>query len=234
MMEEPIYLKIISELKEKISLGVLKPNELLPSEAALCESYGVSRLTARKALETLEHEGLIYFVQGKGNFVRGINGTLYELRFNEVKFENVLVDRVEVKDVDVIESTKELVFLLKIHPKTRVLRLRRVLYSSGVAIGVDSKYVPYYPGFPLVEDELETRDFVQLLSDRTSPYSVNIDLKITARLLGAFESQLLKMEEGACGLWVEQLLSDPELGIIGYSETCYNPIYAKIKAVWER
>ena len=54
-----------------------------------------------------------------------------------------------------------------------------MLYEKQQPIGYDIKYIPYYPGFPLIEKELEARDFVEILADRISPYSVQIDLKIT-------------------------------------------------------
>ena len=37
-MDIPIYEKIANDLKEKINLELLKPNDLIPSEAALCEA----------------------------------------------------------------------------------------------------------------------------------------------------------------------------------------------------
>ncbi|MEG0157337.1 MAG: GntR family transcriptional regulator, partial [Anaerovoracaceae bacterium] len=175
-MDIPIYVKIATDIKDKINLEIYKPNEPVPSEAALCETYNVSRLTVRKSLELLVREGLVYLVQGKGHFVRENNGSLYTFSFNEVSFDTVTIDHIRIVDVDVIESTKELVYILQIHPNTRVLRIRRMLFDSERPIGYDIKYIPYYPGIPLIESELEARDFVEILADRISPYSVQIDL----------------------------------------------------------
>jgi len=44
--------------------------DLLPSENQLAASFGVSRMTARKALGELEAEGLVERVRGKGTFVK--------------------------------------------------------------------------------------------------------------------------------------------------------------------
>lgn len=234
MHEKPIYLVIFEELKEKIQIGAYKPNEALPSEIQLCDIYGVSRLTARKAIESLIAEGLVYFVPGKGNFVRQSNETEFCVIFNETQFESITVDKVSIIDVDIIESTKELVYILGINPKIRVLRIRRLLFSANLPIGFDCKYIPYYPGIPLVENELEAKTFVQILSDRTSPYSVEIDLSIKAVAASRETASGLNLNDGDCVFKVEQVLSDKELGIIGYSETYYNPLYVKMKAVWNR
>ena len=45
------------------------PGDLLPSEAALCASFRVSRSVVRQALATLEREGLVKKSQGRGTTV---------------------------------------------------------------------------------------------------------------------------------------------------------------------
>lgn len=49
--------------------GRLKPGQAIPSEAHLVESLGVARMTIRQAMGSLESEGLIRRVQGKGTFI---------------------------------------------------------------------------------------------------------------------------------------------------------------------
>lgn len=233
-MEIPIYEKIANDIKEKISLEILKPDDLIPSEAALCEAYNVSRLTVRKSLEMLVRDGLVYLVQGKGHFVRKTNGSDYILQFNEVSFDTADIDQISIVDVDVIESTKELVYILKIHPNTRVLRIRRVLYERQRPIGYDIKYIPYYPGFPLIEKELEARDFVEILADRISPYSVQIDLNIHPKTADEETAGILNIEAGGGILAVSQLLTDVELGVVGYCETFYNAACVRLSAEWSK
>jgi GntR family transcriptional regulator, arabinose operon transcriptional repressor len=49
--------------------GRLRPGQALPSERQLVETLGVAHMTIRQALASLENEGLIRRVQGKGTFV---------------------------------------------------------------------------------------------------------------------------------------------------------------------
>lgn len=233
-MDIPIYVKIATDIKDKINLEIYKPNAPIPSEAALCDVYNVSRLTVRKSLELLVREGLVYLVQGKGHFVRENNGSLYILGFNEVSFDTVTIDRIRIVDVDIIESTKELVYTLQIHPNTRVLRIRRMLFDGERPIGYDIKYIPYYPGIPLIESELEARDFVEILADRVSPYSVQIDLNIFPKAADKALAGRLAMDEGSPVMMVSQLLTDIELGVAGYGETFYNALYVKLSADWNK
>ena len=55
-------------LRDRIRAGEYVAHDQLPSEAELGELSGVSRITVRRALATLENEGRIYRRQGLGSF----------------------------------------------------------------------------------------------------------------------------------------------------------------------
>jgi DNA-binding FadR family transcriptional regulator len=57
-------------LAGKISSGELAPGQLLPSERALAEEYGLSRSMVREALRTLAERRLIEVRPGRGSLVR--------------------------------------------------------------------------------------------------------------------------------------------------------------------
>lgn len=64
------YQFIYEELKKAILRREIAPNHLLPSEKALTIKYGVSRITAKHALNQLVADDLIYRIKGKGSFVK--------------------------------------------------------------------------------------------------------------------------------------------------------------------
>lgn len=61
---------LYDKLKTQIISGKLPSDSKLPSETELIDTYSVSRYTARKVIEQLAKEKLVYTHQGKGCFVR--------------------------------------------------------------------------------------------------------------------------------------------------------------------
>lgn len=70
---EPINKLIAQQIEQAILEKRYQPGSKLPSENELCDQFGVSRTSVREALTTLEAQGLIDIVKGKGMFVRQIS-----------------------------------------------------------------------------------------------------------------------------------------------------------------
>ena len=65
----PIYEQLIAAFKDGILRGDMKPDEQLPSVRTLASELGINPNTIQKAYNALEHDGVIYSLQGRGNFV---------------------------------------------------------------------------------------------------------------------------------------------------------------------
>src|SRR5258708_30338023 len=63
----PRYLEIEQALRKR--LAGMAPGDPPPSDAELCEEFGVSRMTARNAVHRLAQEGLFLRGPGGGTFV---------------------------------------------------------------------------------------------------------------------------------------------------------------------
>lgn len=64
------YQQIAAWLRGRIEAGEFAPGDKIPSENELMAQFSVEQPTARRALEVLKNEGLIYARRGAGTFVR--------------------------------------------------------------------------------------------------------------------------------------------------------------------
>ena len=65
----PLYMQLYRQIRSEIEQGSLGFGGQLPSERQLAADYGISRITARKALSMLREEGIISARRGRGSFV---------------------------------------------------------------------------------------------------------------------------------------------------------------------
>ncbi|UUO04929.1 LacI family transcriptional regulator [Blastopirellula sp. J2-11] len=66
---QPKYEQLRDFVAQQIEQGQLPAGEALPPEARISETLGIARSTVRQALSTLEREGLIRRIHGKGTFI---------------------------------------------------------------------------------------------------------------------------------------------------------------------
>jgi GntR family transcriptional regulator len=139
----PRYYEIEQALRARIA--ELKPNDPLPSDAMLCEEFGVSRMTARNAVQRLAQEGIVYRVPGRGTFVaeppvHRQAGSL--LSFTEEmhrcgRVPSSRVVRREVRDPRPAEASG-----LQLEPSARVVALSRVRLADDEPIAFEEAVFP--------------------------------------------------------------------------------------------
>lgn len=66
MKAAPRYSQIISYYRSLIESGKLAEGDKMPTEETIGETFGVSRITVRQALDGLAQSGYIYKIQGEG------------------------------------------------------------------------------------------------------------------------------------------------------------------------
>lgn len=76
-MAQPLHAEIAADLRRRIDSGEFPPGGKLPSETELERTHGVSRVTVRRALQTLENEGKIATRPGVGRVVKVIQPMVY-------------------------------------------------------------------------------------------------------------------------------------------------------------
>src|SRR3954451_9629537 len=82
-MADPPYLRIVAELRDRITMGELGAGDRVPSTRQITQDWGVAMATATKVLATLQQEGLVRAVPGVGTVVAGRQSTPRPRRLRE-------------------------------------------------------------------------------------------------------------------------------------------------------
>ena len=69
---DPVYLRVLEDLRAQIRDGVLEPGARVPSRNGIIARYGVGETAAKHALQVLATEGLIEARAGSGSYVRRV------------------------------------------------------------------------------------------------------------------------------------------------------------------
>ena len=136
---QPQYRQIEQALRERIA--ALRPGERLPSDAELCAEFGVSRMTARNAMQRLAEDGLVARQPGRGSFVaappahrranRLMTFTQEMLRRGRAPSSRLLTRVIR-------PSTTAEAASLEIPPRQPIVHLRRLRCADEEPIAIES------------------------------------------------------------------------------------------------
>jgi GntR family transcriptional repressor for pyruvate dehydrogenase complex len=126
-----VYIEIVKQLREMITVDGLESGDKLPSERELTERLNVGRSSVREALRALELLGLIETRRGEGTFIRDFRG--HQL----VQLLSTFILQDERAKRDVFE-TKNLIewdclsLALKRASKEDIMELRQSVKTHGM------------------------------------------------------------------------------------------------------
>lgn len=84
----PLYEQIVEQVKNGIKKGALKEGDALPSVRTLAKDLRISALTVKKAYDTLEEDGFVITVHGKGTYIAAVSSAfLQEEQRKEIESE---------------------------------------------------------------------------------------------------------------------------------------------------
>ncbi|MDO4288333.1 MAG: GntR family transcriptional regulator [Eubacterium sp.] len=160
---EAKYIAIADSIKKKILNKIYVAGDCLPSENSLCEDYGVSRMTIRKAIEVLVGEGYLKSSPGKGTYVREYSLNKFEVGFDIEEVIQGGYSLAKLLHAKIMAPTIDLVYHLQVAPKTKLVCIRSMLYQGKRPVALDEKYIPYFPGMNIKEDSFSYRDMANVV-----------------------------------------------------------------------
>jgi GntR family histidine utilization transcriptional repressor len=140
----PLYRRVKDHILAQIRSGTLAPGSLVPSENQLVTKFGVSRMTANRALRELTHDGYLDRVPGVGTFVNEVphQSSLIELRniADEISSRG---HRHQCKIVELrkLKSSRRLAARFEARPGTVLYRITAVHLENGVPVQLERRHV---------------------------------------------------------------------------------------------
>lgn len=157
----PLYQQIYDDLKGEIKGGTYKNGDRIPSEAELSQSYGVSRITVRRAIEDLCSDGFLVKMQGRGTFVgaRHISRQLSRTRdistFTRMCQEIGARPGARVIDRQITPGRPDELEFFGMGDGTLMLLVRRVRSADGLPVCDERVILPYDWAPDLLTEPLE-------------------------------------------------------------------------------
>src|SRR5204862_1829390 len=156
----PAYQRIQSGIRKRIESGQLRSGDAVASERDLAKMHQVSLMTARHALATLEHEGLVERRRGIGTFVATPKIHFNKLMsYTEQMAARSLTAASKVLSLKAIDSEPEVAARLSLPADEPLIELKRLRHAADEPFALETCYLSQkeFPGLlaaPLARESL--------------------------------------------------------------------------------
>lgn len=208
----PLYHQLMERLKDSIEKGLWTHGDKIPSENQLMDQFGVSRNTAKKAIEELVQEGILYRIQGKGTFVA--KPKLQQSLMGFYSFSKVLKEKgMNPKDIilkiEEAKPTTKIREALQLGEDEKVIEMKRLRCANNEPYILESSFIPKN----LISniEQLKKVGEVSLYDLFTQEFNIVVTRAKEAFepvLIRSEESKYLQTEEGLPALLLERTAYD--------------------------
>ena len=222
----PLYHQVYLVLRDKILSGVYPFDSLLPSEQETSDTFGVSRITAKRALNELADDKFVVRERGRGTRVVYRAVTPPVQANVEGLLENLLAmglkTKVELLAFDYIGADAEVSRVLQCDGGCTVQRAVRVRRLEDEPFSYLTTYVPEDIGRSYSRADLATQPLLTLL-ERSGNVVSRAEQMITATLADAEVSAALDLELGTPLLSIHRVVFDQNERPIEFITALYRP-----------
>src|SRR4051812_46046997 len=104
--QAPAYTRVKDHIRTRIGSGHWRPGDTVPSETLLMQQFGISRMTANRALRELAAEGLVSRLRGSGTTVAHLHRISSRLVIRDIHEEVAERGHVHATRVLLVETEK--------------------------------------------------------------------------------------------------------------------------------
>ncbi len=195
-----MYIKIHNQIKRDVENHVYKVGDRIPAERQLAVKFGVSRMTLRQAIKTLEEEGILERRLGSGTYVASqkvqekMSGIM---SFTEITQANGQIPSSKLISYQIGKPSLSEKERLNLNPDSEVLRMERIRFADETPICYEVVTIPYHLVENLSKDDISTHLYETLnkngyrIGRVTEHISAAVANENDARLLNAKKGEAL-------------------------------------------
>lgn len=207
---EPAYVQLANILRRQIADGVYRAEDRLPSEAQLCERYGVSPMTVRRSINLLADQDVVTTAQGRGTFVKAmeISTATFQLPPLTDLLGEVEERDIHVLDAHIVSAGARVARKLGLQKGDKTIYLRRLLTKEDAPIFYHRAYLRYDPRQPIVEAEMDVTSLQGLFANSDNTLLKFGELTIEVTAVDSEEAELLGIPVQSPAFHLEHLFYD--------------------------
>ena len=160
---EPLYLQVKRHILDNIGSGKWVTSTRVPSENDIVKSFGISRMTANRALRELRDEGILVRIAGVGSFVADQHAHAHPLEIRGIADEirrRGHTHRAEIISLERVRAAAELATDFGVAPRAELYCSVIVHFENDRPIQLEERHVS-----PKIAPDYLKMDF-----KRTTPY----------------------------------------------------------------
>ena len=218
----PRYIRLRRRIENGIAEGNLNPGSVLPSERAIAEITGYSRVTVRKAMSELVSRGAVVQKQGSGSFIAEAPGAVeqslsYLTSFTNDMTSRNLAARSEILNRGTVSAGPEEVVALALSPHDPVARLSRLRLAGNIPMAIENASLPV----DILPDPAVVGESLYETLEALGNHPVRALQKLRAVNISPEEAKVLDVEPNSAGLRTERISYLPSGRPIEFTRSLY-------------
>jgi len=213
----PAYQRIQITIRKTIEDGALRPGDAVPSERELAKIHDVSLMTARHALATLEHEGIVERRRGVGTFVSAPKIHFNKLMsYTEQMSSRSMRAASKVLFARLVDDEPEAAARLALSPKSPLIKIERVRHAAGEPFALETCYFAAKQFAGLLSEPLERDSLFGILERHYGVELGYADEEVDATAADARTAELLSVPKREPLLRIRQVIYSSKRTVITY------------------
>lgn len=204
----PLYSQIKENLLAHILQEGLRPGDQLPSQRELCEQFGASHMTVRRAIEELVSMGAITAIPGKGIFVANAKPEPEShplVSFTEDITHRGMRASSRVLDAYLTTASPILAKMLSLQEGAALVYLRRLRLGDGIPMAIQTCHLVHAICPGILEYDFEHHSLYRVLQDEYHLHLNTCTAMVETAIASEEESRLLHLPNPSALLITDQI-----------------------------